>query len=241
MSADPVALLEEAQGVRACMRSDPELLVVQETPAGRNWLACILGKAFPGAAMMFTSSVRAAQNLVREHFFDITLIDLELPDSSGIEILQSVARFSPLTRCVITTVFDDDAHVMPALSAGAVGYLLRDQPEPVLIEQLRLLAQGVPPLAPSVARRLVRHFAVPCSGNRGTISPPPAEDDLSPLSNREKEVLGLIARGLHITDVSRALKISTHTVCSHIKSIYRKRSLCSRAEAALEAKRLGLV
>jgi DNA-binding CsgD family transcriptional regulator len=74
-----------------------------------------------------------------------------------------------------------------------------------------------------------------------SIEHPPREDDLVRLSNREKQVLGLVAKGLHAADVARILDISAHTVCTHVKSIYRKRNLCSRAEAALEAQRLGLI
>ena len=106
----------------------------------------------------------------------------------------------------------------------------------MLVQLLRLLGDGIPPLAPSVAWRLVQRFTAQRK--------PPldcAPNDLSALSERETQVLELIAKGLPISDVAQLLAITANTVCSHIKNIYRKRHLSSRAEAALEAQRLGLV
>jgi DNA-binding NarL/FixJ family response regulator len=194
-------------------------------------MASMLRQAFPRSAVLTHSSVQTALNRSDGRFIDIALIDLELPDGSGVDVIRGLAHASPLTRCVITTMFDDDAHVVPALAAGALGYLLKDRSDAVLVGQMRLLAEGLPPLAPSVARRVVQYFAPPKTAT---------QDDLVRLSTREREVLELLAKGLPIADVARALEISANTACSHVKNIYRKRKLCTRAEAALEAQRLGL-
>jgi DNA-binding NarL/FixJ family response regulator len=223
--------------------TEPEqtLLVVEETPEAQHRLSSILRQAFPHSTVIACSSVGGALGLIQGRFIDIALIELDLPDGSGVDVIRELSSANPLTRCVITTIFDDDAHVVPALVAGAMGYLLKDQSEAVLVEQLRLLAEGIPPLAPSVARRVVQYFAGPrLAAEARRRSRTQTEDDLARLSTREKQVLGLVAKGLQITDVARALEISANTVCSHVKSIYRKRKLCSRAEAALEARRLGL-
>jgi len=242
MSAEIVALRAAHSAHRnVCGDQEQTLLVVEDVPQTQNWLGSILRQAFPLSTVIACSSMQDAQELIQGRFIDIALIDLDLPDGSGLDVIREVTRSNPLTRCVVTTIFDDDDHVVPALTAGAMGYLLKDQPEAVLVDQMRLLAEGLPPLAPSVARRVVQYFAgakaATAARRRGRIQ---TEDDLSRLSAREKQVLGLVAKGLQVADVARALEISGNTVCTHVKNIYRKRKVCSRAEAALEARRLGL-
>jgi DNA-binding NarL/FixJ family response regulator len=222
-------------------QGEPALLVVEDAPPAREWLVAVLNEAFRGRTVLDVSTVGDAMALVHTRTIDIALIDLCLPDGSGVDVINAFARSSPSTRCVITTAFDDDEHLMPALAAGAVGYLLKNQPVPVLVEQLRLLSQGVLPLAPSIAQRLLRHFAAVSAASTSAQPAETSPDDLTRLSEREKQVLKLIAKGLHVNEVAQALDIAASTVCSHVKNIYRKRNLCSRAEAALEAKRLGLV
>lgn len=243
MSVEFVAALHGGRSLyrSVCAEQEQTLLVVENAPETQHRLASILRQAFPQSTVITCSSARAALMLMQGRFFDIALIDLDLPDGSGADVIREITRSSPLTRCVSTTIFDDDVHVVPALVAGAMGYLLKDQSEAVLVEQLRLLAEGIPPLAPSVARRVVQYFARPrvatAPRRRAQVQ---TKDDLARLSAREKQVLGLVAKGLQIADVARALEISANTVSSHIKNIYRKRKVCSRAEAALEARRLGL-
>src|SRR5690606_8526461 len=127
--------------------------------------------------------------------------------------------------CVVATVFDDDAHLFPALRAGAQGYVLKDRDRATLADMLRGIVSGQPPLSSSIARRLLRHF-----------QPMPAEpQDGVPLTPRETEVLQLTAKGLTLNEVAQALQLSRHTVSGYLKDIYRKLSVGTRAEAALEA------
>lgn len=232
---------QEDRVIQRAPEEGPTILTVEDAPAQQG-LASMLVQAFPRGFMLWATCIRDALEALALHTVDIAVIDLQLPDGSGIDLVEACARSSPLTRCVITTIYDDDDHLMSALVAGALGYVLKDQPKMVLMQQMRLLAEGIPPLAPSVARRLVRQFAQQCAAAR---EPGSSEQDLreglTRLSHRERQVLALIAKGMHIGEVARLLHIATNTVCSHIKSIYRKRNLSSRAEAALEAKRLGLV
>lgn len=219
------------------------ILAVEDQPITQKWLTRLLEHAFPDAGVVIASSLSDASEVLASLVVDIALIDLYLPDGSGIEIIRQVLQRNPSALCVVTTSYDDDEHILTALKAGALGYLLKDQRPTVLTEQLRLLAEGVPPLSPRIARRLLLQF----SDGQGVDAPVPADgpdfidDQLTPLSTREEEVLTLIAKGLHVSQVANMLNITTNTVCSHIKSIYRKRQLASRAEAALEARRLGLI
>lgn len=225
------------------VRANATVLRVEDEAVSQVWLDSLIGEVFPAAALITAGSVHEAIAALSDSFIDVALVDLGLPDGSGVEVIRRLAQSNPLALSIVVTGFDDDEHVLEAIQAGAQGYLLKTERADVVIDQLRLLAEGVPQLSPSVARRLLQHFS---GASRDPVSGPPERgaggaDELLPLSAREQEVLMLIAKGLQIAQVARALGITANTVCSHIKNIYRKRSVSSRAEAALEAKRLGLI
>jgi DNA-binding NarL/FixJ family response regulator len=219
------------------------VMMVEDEAVSRVWLDSLIGEVFPDASLITVTTVQEAVDTLSSRPIDVALVDLGLPDGSGVQVIRRLARLNPLALSIVVTGFDDDEHVLEAIQAGAQGYLLKTQPADVVIGQLRLLAEGIPQLSPSVARRLLQYF----SGAQRDPAPRPAErdaaldDQLLPLSAREQEVLMLIAKGLQIAQVAQALGITANTVCSHIKNIYRKRSVSSRAEAALEARRLGLI
>lgn len=201
-------------------------LVVEDLPASQTWLSDALALAFPGITVETAGSLAEAAPYLASPP-PLALVDLGLPDGSG------VALIGPLhgagTLAVVATVFDDDAHLFPALAAGAAGYVLKDQPTDALAAMLRGIADGQPPLSPSIARRLLGHFR-----------PAPATDD-AVLTARETDVLRLIAKGLTVTDAAAALALSRHTVTGYVKDVYRKLRVSTRAEATLEATRRGLV
>jgi len=130
---------------------------------------------------------------------------------------------------VVSTIFDDDAHIFPAIRAGARGYILKDQTEQEQIEMLRGIAAGRPPLSPEVSQRLLGYF-----------HQEPDTPGLADLTGRETEVLRLIAKGLSLPAVSKELFISQNTVSTHVKSIYRKMNISNRAEASALAIKLGI-
>lgn len=225
------------------IRASATVLRVEDEAVSQVWLDSLIEEVFPAAALIAAGSVHEAIAALSDCSIDVALVDLGLPDGSGVQVIRKLAQTNPLALSIVVTGFDDDEHVLEAIQAGAQGYLLKTQRADVVIDQLRLLAAGVPQLSPSVARRLLQHFSGP---NRQPASSPQergtgCEGELLPLSAREQEVLMLIAKGLQIAQVAQALGITANTVCSHIKNIYRKRSVSSRAEAALEAKRLGLI
>lgn len=204
-------------------------LIVEDVSETRRWLAEIVRDAFPSSQVTETASCRDGVAAAAEEQFDLALIDLGLPDGSGMDVLRHLQKCCPNTLCVVTTVIGDDSHIIAALSAGAQGYLLKESPADQLSRQLVQLSEGIPALSPSIARRIMDHFRL--TG--------PVGCDES-LTQREKEVLGLIARGLRNSDVSTTLGIAESTVASHIKTIYRKLGISSRAEASWHATRLGL-
>lgn len=170
--------------------------------------------------------------------FDLALVDLALGDGSGLQVIAQLVQRQPACAVVVASIHDGDEHLFQALQAGAQGYLLKDHPGDWLALQLQGIAQGQPPLSPVIARRLLRHFQAPVAVQAAEASEMP---DVPCLSAREREVLGLLAQGVRIAEIGTALSISRHTVGDHVKSIYRKLNISSRAEAALQARQLGLI
>lgn len=205
------------------------ILIVEDVSETRRWLTDIVRAAFPDCDIHEAPSVRAgiAQAAARDH--DVALIDLGLPDGSGLDVLRNLRLLRPETVCIVTTIMGDDASIVGALAAGAQGYLLKEQPPDMLIRQIRQMNEGIPALSPSVARRIMEHFR-----RTGPAAP---DDDLT---GRERDVLGLIGRGLRNGEVATTLGISENTVAGYIKGIYRKLGISTRAEASWHAARLGL-
>lgn len=208
------------------------VLLLEDFADTRAWLCEVLNAAFQAIDISEAATVAQARKQLAQNHFDLALIDLNLPDGSGIDVIRDITRDSPATYCVVATIFDDDENIFAALQAGAQGYLLKEQPAEELIRNLQGLIRGEPPLSPAIARKILRHFHAPKP------APQPVADGLS---EREKEILSLVAKGLKRGDIGPMLGISPHTVATHIKTIYSKLNVTSRAEATVEALRLGLV
>jgi DNA-binding NarL/FixJ family response regulator len=207
------------------------ILIVEDLAEARKWLQGVAQEAFPGPHEIDArTTLQDGLAAAARHEYDVALIDLRLPDGSGIEVLRALRQRNSRTLCVVTTAMADDVHIVAALSAGANGYLLKEQPSGMIVRQLSQLADGIPALSPAIARRIMEHFQ---------LTGPAAEPEES-LTEREKEVLALIGRGMRNVDVSEQLSLSGNTVATHIKSIYRKLGISSRAEASWHAAMLGL-
>lgn len=208
-------------------------LIVEDLAENRAWLSGVLVESFNGIALTIAASLaEAREQLARGITFDIALIDLGLPDGSGIELIEWLNKNSTQTLCIVATIYDDDAHLFSALRAGANGYILKDQG---CVEAARLLqgiAVGQPPLSPSVARKILASFQ------------PPQQKSSEPavqLTPRESEVLRFISKGMTLAETAKLLQLSRHTVDGYVKEIYRKLNVSSRAEAAITAQQMGLV
>jgi len=219
-------------------------LVVEDIPQTCEWLAGILSDTFDGIDVGTASNLETAHHWLKQNWGPhktqfqstqkIALIDLGLPDGSGISLLRKLTKHYPSVIPIVITIYDDDNHLFDAIAAGAQGYLLKDQSPDILTKYLRRIQQGEPPLSPAVAQRMMTFFQ---NRNQENFEQQTNEH----LTTREVDVLKLLARGLRNSDVSRILKISEHTVAGYVKSIYRKLEICSRAEATLAAMNLGLL
>jgi len=221
-----------------------KILVLEDFTDTRVWLCEALRETFAKIELLEAATVAQARALLDEHRFDLALIDLNLPDGNGIDVIRDIVARTPTTYCVVATIFDDDQHLFSALRAGAQGYLLKEQPKAQFIKNLAGLLHGEPPLSPPIARKILRHFqAMSPAGTRDTdeeIAPEAPQESIE-LSTREREILTLVAKGLKRNEIAPMLDISPHTVASHLKNIYHKLNVTTRAEATMEALRMGLL
>lgn len=204
-------------------------LVVEDIAETREWLVGSIAQVF-GATAHDASNLREGRAWLRMRGAGekiLALVDLGLPDGNGAKLIREIVTRYPDAVVVVTTVFDDDESLMEALAAGAQGYLLKDQDGPGIEHRLAMIEHGEVPISPGIARRLLQRFR----------ADEPSDAALSP---RETEVLRLIGRGLKAAEVAEMLSISPQTVTTHVKTIYRKLEITSRAEAALEARKRGL-
>jgi DNA-binding NarL/FixJ family response regulator len=209
------------------------ILILEDLPQIRTWLKCLTSELFPEARIAESARVHDAFGLISVMRFDLALIDLGLPDGSGVDVVAALREKQPQAQSVVVSIHDDDDHLFPALQAGAYGYILKEQPRELIADQLRRISQGEPPLSPSIARRVMAYFA----------ALPKPEADLIPhvkLTERERDVLLRVAKGFTLPEIGVQLNLSRHTIADYVKQIYRKLNVSSRAEAALEAQRLGL-
>ena len=168
---------------------------------------------------------------VREHKPDVVLMDLVMPRMDGVEAIRRIVAERPGTRVVALTSFLDDDKVLPAVRAGAAGYLLKDIGPKDLVKAIRTVYGGEGLLHPAVAARLMEEVA----------STAPRADGHEDLTAREREVLVLIARGMSNKRIARELEISEATVKIHVSSVLHKLDVSDRTQAALQAVRAGLV
>jgi NarL family two-component system response regulator LiaR len=161
---------------------------------------------------------------------DVVLLDLVMPRLGGVDALERIRAAAPAARVIVLTSFADDEKVFPSIKAGAAGYLLKDVPPSALAEAIRTVHRGEALLHPAVAAKLMQEYAE---------ERPPAPDER--LTERERDVLRLVARGLSNKLIARELSVSEKTVKTHVSSILAKLEVADRTQAAVYALRQGLV
>ena len=172
---------------------------------------------------------------------DVMLVDLGLPDIDGVQLIRHAVERHPGLDVLVVTVFGDDQHVLASIEAGATGYLLKDTRIDRIVASIREIRAGGSPISPTIARKVLNRFrSPPVAPVAPAGAAAPVADD-SPLSARETDILRLVSKGLSCAEVGDHLSISTHTVVTHVKNIYRKLAVHSRAEAVFEASQLGLL
>lgn len=209
-----------------------KVMIVEDDPAFLNRFCSIVAADSEFELFAAVPNGTAALEALQRAAPDVLLVDLGLPDMSGIEVIRTASSRYPDTDILVITVFGDEAHVLASIEAGATGYLLKDSLPDEFAEVLKSLREGGSPINPIIARQLL---------NR--LRPQPCEP-VAPsreLSARERETLSLVAKGFSFAEVAALLELSPHTVTTYVKKIYQKLAVHSRSEAVYEASRLGLI
>lgn len=210
------------------------LLIVEDDRLLRESLIEETRASTQGWQVHGAASLGAARARMAESAVDAALIDLGLPDGDGIALIRELKAQQPACEVLVITVFADRERVLRSLEAGASGYLLKSELPRQSGRLIETIAAGGSPLSPSIARYLIEEMQT-ATRRRDTLR------SESGLSEREHEILALCARGLRYAEIAAALALSTHTINSHLKSIYRKLTVNSRAQAIYEARRRGLL
>ena len=209
------------------------VVLVEDDQRTRERLARVI-EGHPQLRLLGTAgSCDEARQLLARTTPKVLITDLGLPDGSGVELIREARARDAGVLALVITVFGDEPHVVAAIEAGAMGYLLKDGTADYIGASILEMIAGGSPISPPIARHLLRRFRAPHA--------PPTGAAATRLSEREHAVLTLIVKGFSYAEIANLLNISAHTVTTHVRGIYRKLEVHSRGEAVYEALAMGIV
>jgi DNA-binding NarL/FixJ family response regulator len=209
--------------------------IIEDDPALRKMIVSLLQADPDYAVVAEFAEGGAAIAAIPQMALDIALVDIGLPDISGIDVIRELKALCPACNVLVVTTFGDEKTVTSALEAGADGYLLKGIALEELKRDLHALQDGGSPLSPMIARKLLNRLQTKAVVDKSDAG---GETSLTP---REHEILEMIAKGFSYAETSKICSISTATVHSHLKRIYRKLEVHSKTEAVYEARRRSLI
>ena len=214
-----------------------KLALVEDNIRTRSRIANLLTDSLGDVCITQLGSLEAALAFAATSKQDYWLIDLGLPDGSGVDLIRFVRQRFEQANILVISVFGDVDSIIKSIQAGADGYLLKDAIDKDLVQAIYAIGLGGTPLSPMIASRLLERM-LPTSAAQNAIDEPQIAE---PLTSRETELLGLLARGYKYAEVSQLMDIGLSTVQTHVRRIYNKLAVNSRAEAVFEAKALGIL
>lgn len=189
--------------------------------------------------LLFANNVREAEYLLQQEPFCLALIDLGLPDGNGISIIEKIHELGSQTLILVVSAWSTQDSLLKAIKAGATGYVLKERDDTEVSLAIRSILRGGAPIDPFIAREILKQISSsePSSSLEQVVPDPEQES----LTQREKEILSLVAQGLSNREIADELCVSRYTVESHIKHIYRKLSVSKRTKAVSTARHLGIL
>ncbi|WP_424457769.1 response regulator transcription factor [Ottowia sp.] len=231
---------------------DPEsgkpsaVLLIEDEPAAAMRMTALLDRMYPGVLMRHASTVAQARTYIQSTRFDLVLVDMQLPDGSGIELLQQLALAQPKAVGLVLSAWGQPDTIVGAIRAGARGYLLKNVDDLEIERSLASVERGGAPIDPVIARRILSLMSSG-TGTAAPMAPATAGSAAAPaktetlLSRRQTEILRAVASGQTNREIAQALNLSAHTVECHTRSIYRKLAVHTRTEAVVFAKTQGWI
>ncbi len=207
------------------------ILIAEDHPLFRKGMVFLLSSVPEFEVVGEAATGEEAVTRAAELRPDVILMDLQMPEVNGIEATKRILQDSPSVRILVVTLFEDDDSVFAALRAGARGYVLKDADEEEMILSIRAVSRGEAIFSPAIAERVLAYFA----------SPMPAPPQAFPsLTDREREILNLIAQGHPNPSIAKELSLSTKTVGNYVSNIFTKLQVADRAQAIIRAREAGL-
>lgn len=214
------------------------ILIIDDDAASLARLARLVSELLVEQApqIHIAGNLDGARKLLQTHHFDLALVDMQLPDGTGIELVGWMQQHVPQLQAVIVSAFAEEESIFAALRAGAAGYLLKDREDIELTVALRSLQRGGAPIDPMIARRILALLPA--------VAQPPVAAPAAPavqLSERELGILNHVAQGYGNREIAELLGLSRLTIEAHTRNIYRKLAVGSRTAAVYEARAMGLL
>lgn len=215
----------------------PVLIVEDEYVIQRRLKMILTNLGYSEDVLLFANNLKEAYFILQQQPVSLALVDLGLPDGSGISIIEKIRENDTQTLILVVSAWSTQDSLFTAIQAGATGYVLKERDDVEVTLAIRSILRGGAPIDPFIAREILKQISI--SSPPVERSPPDTEQET--LTQREKEILSLVAQGLSNREIAEQLCVSRYTVESHIKHIYRKLSVSRRTKAVSTARHLGIL
>ena len=217
----------------------PVLIVEDEYVIQRRLKIILSNLGYQDDVLLFANTVKEAYAVLQQQPIALALVDLGLPDGSGISIIEKIREQDAQALSLVVSAWSTQDSLFRAIQAGATGYVLKERDDVEVALAIRSILRGGAPIDPFVAREILKQISIPTIS--GTVEQNRPAADQETLTQREREILSLVAQGLSNREIAEQLCVSRYTVESHIKHIYRKLSVSKRTKAVSTARHLGIL